>query len=60
MKKRRRVKQEMSLEERLAAHADQVRKEAAALPPSAEREELLARAREADFSVDMTRLLKRP
>lgn len=60
MKKRTHVKQEQSLEDRLAAHADGARKAAAGLPPSEKREELLSKAREAEFSVQMARMLKRP
>jgi len=46
--KRRRVKQVLSLKERLSAFATEVRLKAADLPPGIEREDMLRRARQAD------------
>ena len=46
--KRRRVKQKLSLKERLSAFATEVRLKAADLPPGIEREDMLRRARQAD------------
>ena len=49
MKKRRnRLKQNQSLEERLVAHATRLREEAKTLPPGAENDALLRRAEQAD------------
>jgi len=46
--KRRRLKQKLTLKERLSAFANQVREKAADLPPGNERDGLLRRARQAD------------
>jgi hypothetical protein len=48
MQKRRRFKQTESLQDRLRIFADDVRARAAALPPGAERDALLKKARQAD------------
>ena len=48
MNKRRRVKQTISFKERLAAWAEDVRKQAAQIAPGAERDDMLKRARQAD------------
>jgi len=48
MQKRRRFKQQLSLQDRLAMWAKDLREQAAALPPGPERDELLKKARQAD------------
>jgi hypothetical protein len=48
MLKRRRSKQTISLKDRLAAFAKETLEKASLLPPGAEREDLLLRARRAD------------
>lgn len=45
---RRRFKQQLSLQDRLASWADEVRAKAKQLPPGAEKDELLRKARQAD------------
>jgi hypothetical protein len=50
MKRRRRFKQTVPLQERLAAWADEIRRKAASLPPGPEREALLKRASQADVA----------
>ena len=50
MFKRRRFKQQLTLQDRLAAWSKQVREQAAALPPGPEREALIKRARQADVA----------
>jgi hypothetical protein len=53
MQKRRRFKQEQSFEDRLASYAKTARKVAALLPPGAEKDELLRKARQADTAVHL-------
>jgi hypothetical protein len=48
IKRRTRIKQNLSLKEPLSAFANQIREKAADLPPSVERDDLLRRARHAD------------
>ena len=48
MAKRRRFKQKQSFEDRLASYAKTARQLAALLPPGAEKDELLRKARQAD------------
>ena len=48
MNTRRRVKQFLSLQDRLAAWAKQVREQAAKLPPGPKRDALLKKANQAD------------
>jgi len=48
MMKRRRVKQTQSLQDRLATWAEEVREQAARLPPGPERDTLLKKLRQAD------------
>jgi hypothetical protein len=48
MNTRRRVKQEHSLKDRIAAFAEDLREKASRLSPGAERDDLLRRARQAD------------
>ncbi len=58
--KRRRIKHETSFEERLATKARQLREQAKALPPGAEREELMRQARHADTAFRMSEWLRSP
>jgi len=51
--KRRRFKQTASLQDRLQAFASDVRSKAEALPPGAERDELMKKAREADTALHL-------
>jgi hypothetical protein len=48
MQRRRRFKQQLSLQDRLTAWAKEVREQAATLPPGPEREALLEKASQAD------------
>jgi hypothetical protein len=48
MPERRRFKQKISLQDRLAAFAKDVREKASPLPPGIEKDDLLRRARQAD------------
>jgi hypothetical protein len=48
MNMRRRIKQKLSLKDRLASWAKEVQVQADALPPGAERDALLKKARQAD------------
>jgi ClpP class serine protease len=48
MKKRLRIKQTVSLKERISIFSNGARENASSLPESAEREELLRKARDAD------------
>ena len=50
MFKRRRFKQQLTLHDRLAAWAKQVQEQAASLPPGAERDALMKKARQADVA----------
>ena len=58
--RRRRVKQSSPLENRLAEEAKRLREEARALPPSAKREELIRKARQAEAGSDMSEWLRSP
>lgn len=60
MKQRRRVKQTIPLEERLAKEAQQLRQEAKTLPPGARREELVRKARQAETGSHLTEWLTSP
>jgi hypothetical protein len=60
MKHRRRFKQETSLEERLAMHAEECRERAYKLPLGMERDVLLKRARQADSAVRINRWISSP
>jgi len=53
MPHRRRFKQNMSLRDRLAAWAEQVREQAKKLPPGPEREAQLKRAGQADVAAHL-------
>jgi hypothetical protein len=57
MPRRRRFKQTLTLEERLAEAAKNLREQAKALPPSAEREELIRKARQTDIASHMNEWL---
>jgi len=50
MQRRRRFKQNISLQDRLTAWANEVRERAKALPPGPERDALLKRAGQADVA----------
>jgi hypothetical protein len=58
--KRRRFKQETSLEERLAKQARESRERAGQLPPGKERELLLKRARQADAAARINQWINSP
>ena len=58
--KRRRFKQEHSLEVRLAEEAESLREEAKVLAPGIERETLLKKARQADVAAHMSEWLRSP
>jgi hypothetical protein len=60
MQVRRRFKQIISLEDRLAAEAKRLRAEAEKLPYGAEREELLRKARRCDTGSHMSEWLHSP
>jgi hypothetical protein len=60
MMQRRRFKQIVSLEERLAEEAKRLREEAKLLPPGAVRETLLRRARQAETGSHMSEWLSSP
>ena len=57
---RRRFKQNRSLEERLAEEAKRLREEAKSLPPGAQREALLSKARQAETGSHMSEWLRSP
>ena len=61
MKKRRnRLKQNKSLEERLVAHAARLREEAKTLPPGAASDALLMRAEQAEKGANLSQWLRSP
>jgi hypothetical protein len=60
MKHRRRFKQTISLEERLAAEAKRLRDEAKSLPPGAALDDLMRRARQAETGSHMSEWLRSP
>lgn len=60
MSKRRRFKQQFTLQDRLAAWAKEVAGQAAALPPGPEREALLRKARQADVASHLDDWAKSP
>jgi hypothetical protein len=57
---RRRVKQTAPLDERLAEMAQQLRDEAAALPPGEAREEIERKFRQAEIAANITRWVSSP
>lgn len=58
MTQRRRIKQITSLEDRLAREAERLREQAKKLPPGAERETLLRKARQCDAGSHMSEWLR--
>jgi hypothetical protein len=60
MQHRRKFKQTMSLEERLAQEARRFREKASLLPPGIEREHALRRARQAETGSHMSEWLRSP
>ena len=60
MKSRRRFKQSTSLEARLTEEAKRLRNRAKLLPPGAEREALIKKARQAEIGSHMTEWLTSP
>nr|WP_249141254.1 hypothetical protein [Bradyrhizobium manausense] len=60
MPQRRRVKQIASLEDRLVQEAERLREQAKKLPPGAEREILLRKARQCDTGSHMSEWLHSP
>ncbi|BBZ95233.1 MULTISPECIES: hypothetical protein [Bradyrhizobium] len=57
---RRRPKQTMSLEERLAEQAQRLREEAKTLPPGIERERAIRKARQAETGSRISEWLRSP
>ncbi|GAB9186228.1 MULTISPECIES: hypothetical protein [Bradyrhizobium] len=57
---RRRPKQTMSLEERLAEQAQRLREEAKTLPPGIERERAIRKARQAETGSHISEWLRSP
>ena len=60
MQLRRRFKQSQSLEERLAEEAKRLREEAKLLPPGAERDRIIRKARQAETGSHLTEWLTSP
>ncbi|MDA9500863.1 hypothetical protein [Bradyrhizobium sp. CCBAU 11357] len=60
MFKRRRFKQQLTLQDRLSAWVKQVREEASKLPPGPERDALLKKARQADVANHLSDWVKSP
>ena len=60
VKKRRRFKQGLPLEERLAEEAKRLREEAKLLPPGASREHLLRKVRQAETGSRLSEWLRSP
>jgi hypothetical protein len=60
MQQRRRFKQTLSLEERLAREAKRLREEARSSPPGPLRENLLRKARQAETGSHMSEWLRSP
>jgi len=58
--KRRRFKQQITLEDRLSAWAKSVEQKAAQLPPGPEREALIKKARQADIAAHLNEWAKSP
>lgn len=58
--KRRRFKQTISLEERLADEAKRLREKAQSLPPGLERERAIRKARQAETGAHMSEWLRSP
>jgi hypothetical protein len=60
MQRRRHIKQIRPLEERLAEEAERLREEAKLLPPGAERDQLIRKARQAETGSRMSEWLTSP
>jgi hypothetical protein len=60
MQRRRRFKQTQSLEERLAEEAKRLCEQAKLLPPGAERDEMVRKARQAETGSHLTEWLTSP
>ena len=60
IQRRRRLKQKLSLKERLSAFAEHVRQKAVDLPPGIERDDLLRRARQADTASHLDEWVNSP
>ncbi len=60
MKQRRRFKPKLSFPDRLASFAKDARKTAAHLPPGAEKDELLRKARQADAAAHLNEWASSP
>ncbi|MGW1421443.1 hypothetical protein [Bradyrhizobium manausense] len=60
MSKRRRFKQTLSLEDRLAQEAERLREKAKSLPPGPQREDALRKARQAETGAHMSEWLRSP
>ncbi|HZP64131.1 MAG TPA: hypothetical protein VFB28_12015 [Terriglobales bacterium] len=60
MIKRRRIKQSLSFQDRVAAFAKGVREQAERLSPGIEREDLLRRARQADIASHLANWVNSP
>ena len=60
VQQRRRVKQTLSLDQRLTDQAERLKKEARGTPPGIERERLLRRARHAETAAHMEQWLTSP
>ena len=60
IKRRRRFKQSIAFKDRLAAFAQDLRDEAARMPPSRKRGELLRRARQADTAAHLDEWARSP
>lgn len=60
MQRRRRFKQTVPLEQRLAEEAQRLRERAKSLPPGPQREDVLRRARQAETGSHMSEWLRSP
>jgi hypothetical protein len=60
MLRRRRIKQKLSLKDRLALFARAAREKASLLPPGAEKDELLRKARQSDTMAHLNDWLTSP
>ena len=60
MSKRRRFKQQLTLQDRLSAWVKQVQEQASRLPPGPERDALLKKARQADMARHLNDWAKSP
>lgn len=57
---RRTAKQTVSLDQRIAEHAKEIRVKAAAMPPGRERDDLLCKARQAETASHMSTWISSP